>query len=544
MNKTETINLAGIVFHIDDLAFQELSQYLISIRRHFENSPGRDEIIMDIEGRMAEIFQGKITDKKQVITLDDVNEAIGILGRPQDFHDEEPEQDEKNAGQNENRKRRRLYRDPDERVLGGVCSGMGYYFDIDPVWFRIGFIGTFFFSGPLIYLVAWFIIPLARTTSERLDMKGERVNISNIEKSINDEFKHIKNRFRRVRDDMKQKMYDKNVKENIRRKSSRFGEFMEELFSHGLRGLVLFFGIIMLAIGVAMLISFIISLTASSAVFMSSGFGWEIVSLPSFLSVFVTSVSQANLAIIGLMIVVGIPLLAIIWGSVRLVFGIHNKIKAIRYISSAIWFAGFMLLAYVSVHTLIDFKENAVVRNYFDIREPASDILYVQAIEQCPNIKEPEENISIHGWNAFISNDIKTAYIKPFIDIKKSESEHFEIQVIRSANARTYDEARRRASALKPDIMQNDSLIVLEKCIPIINDLKWRKQEVIIEFYVPVGKSIQFDQSWEGIRMTENGDQNTFELDRPGRIWKMTDTGLRCLNGRDTIPEVQPAISD
>jgi hypothetical protein len=120
MKKTVSININGIFFHIDDNAFLTLDNYLDSIRRHFEGSEGQDEIIGDIEARIAEIFQTRINDQKQVIAIEDVNEVISILGKPEDIGGAEVP--ENGNTPKDRRKRRRLYRDADNRILGGVCQ--------------------------------------------------------------------------------------------------------------------------------------------------------------------------------------------------------------------------------------------------------------------------------------------------------------------------------------------------------------------------------------------------------------------------------------
>lgn len=197
MKQTYSINLGGIVFNIDDDAYKQLRSYLHQIEAHFANEEEGREIMADIESRIAELFQERIKGGKQVIDMKDVMDIKSILGNPDEFGDQE------NGTSGSSRKKekfgpsgyRRIYRDPDNRILGGVSSGMGAYWQIEPWIFRIIFlIFVFGFVGPVIYLILWIVIPEAKTAAQKLEMKGEPVNISNIGKTVKEEFQNVKDR--------------------------------------------------------------------------------------------------------------------------------------------------------------------------------------------------------------------------------------------------------------------------------------------------------------------------------------------------------------
>ena len=133
MKKTNTINLGGIIFHVDEDAFTQLQNYLNAIRSYFPKSDGQEEIIADIESRIAEIFQEK---KISIITIAQVDDVIAIMGKPEDYGD--GEHDEKITKPHEKKQRiRKIFRHPDDKILGGVCGGLGAYFNVDPVLFRL-----------------------------------------------------------------------------------------------------------------------------------------------------------------------------------------------------------------------------------------------------------------------------------------------------------------------------------------------------------------------------------------------------------------------
>lgn len=186
MNKTVTINIAGFVYHIDEDAYFRLDSYLNAVRGSIQEE-GEDEIISDIEARIGELFSERIDQQSGVIRMALVDEIINIMGKPEDYiiSEDQPNQQQMYASIKQPKK---IYRDGQKRVFGGVCSGLGHYLNVDPVWIRIIFILLLFLYGTsiLIYFILWIIIPKARTTSEILEMQGEPVNISNIEKRFKD----------------------------------------------------------------------------------------------------------------------------------------------------------------------------------------------------------------------------------------------------------------------------------------------------------------------------------------------------------------------
>lgn len=188
MKKTLTVNLAGSVYHIDEDAYVLLDNYLNNLRYHFRKDDGAEEIVRDMEARIAELFTEYIREGKQVITIENVEAVISRMGKPEDLNDNADGKDREDMGGE--RAARRLFRNPDDRILGGVASGLAAYFGWDVVWVRIVLIlaGVWIHGLFLVYLIAWIIIPLARTATEKLQMRGEPINVSNIGKTVTDGF--------------------------------------------------------------------------------------------------------------------------------------------------------------------------------------------------------------------------------------------------------------------------------------------------------------------------------------------------------------------
>ncbi|MCU0461807.1 MAG: PspC domain-containing protein [Bacteroidales bacterium] len=190
MKITLSINLGGWSFNIDEDAYAELKRYLKTLEVHFATEKSSAEILSDIEARIAEIFRSRLKTYKQVITMEDVRYAISILGTPEDFSNESTSASDKFASPGYHR----MYRDPDHRIIGGVCAGMGAYWNIEAWLVRIIFIILAMMGGLgiLIYLVLYIVIPEAKTTAQKIEMKGEPVNIHNITESVKKEFKNVR----------------------------------------------------------------------------------------------------------------------------------------------------------------------------------------------------------------------------------------------------------------------------------------------------------------------------------------------------------------
>jgi len=277
MKKTININLAGFVFYIDEDAYEELQKYLKNIKTYLGNTEGREEIIDDIESRIAELFSEK---QKQVITLIEVSEVIEVMGQPEDYMSED-ETEQKTSYKSSNK---RLYRDPDSTVLGGVCSGIGHYLSIDAIWIRLIFLAMVW-SGVsiLFYFILWAIIPKAETTAQKLEMKGKAATFSNIEDYVRKGYENVKDDFK----DVDFKGAGEKAKQGASGFFALLGELISKLFSA--LGKVLSFianilgkllGVIILITTVALIIVLTVSFIIGS--FIDINIGNDLLSMPGF----------------------------------------------------------------------------------------------------------------------------------------------------------------------------------------------------------------------------------------------------------------------
>jgi phage shock protein PspC (stress-responsive transcriptional regulator) len=174
MNKTISINLGGYFFHIDEDAYQKLTRYFDAVKRSLSYE-GRDEIVKDIESRIAELFQERLQNEKQVVGIKEIDEVISIMGQPEDYKIDEDSSSNFNADYSSRSysNTRKLYRDKDNSILGGVLSGLGHYLGVDPLWLRIIMVILFFGfgTGLLIYIILWILVPEAINTNQKLEIK-------------------------------------------------------------------------------------------------------------------------------------------------------------------------------------------------------------------------------------------------------------------------------------------------------------------------------------------------------------------------------------
>ncbi len=209
MNKILHINVGGYPFSIDDTAFEKLDHYLNSLNKHFERSEGCDEIMQDIETRIAEIFQERLAGRG-VVSLSLVEQAINIMGSPEAFGaewsaEENTEQrEQKTTSEWGIKTGKRLYRDPQDAKIAGVCAGLAHYFGIqEVVWVRVAFAVGIFAGGftiPL-YIILWAATREASSPSDRLAMKGEPINVQNIARKVEEEIDKITDNFESWREE-------------------------------------------------------------------------------------------------------------------------------------------------------------------------------------------------------------------------------------------------------------------------------------------------------------------------------------------------------
>ncbi len=533
MKKTVKVNIGGFVFYIDEDAFEILQNYLDDLNSRFANSDEGKEIIADIEIRIAEIFQERINDLKQVINISDVESMIEIMGKPEDYTEGETEEDENPKTKTSHRSHhtRRMYRDPDNRVVSGVCGGLANYFAIDPVIFRIIFVLLFFVIGPfnlLLYFILVISTPYAHTTAQKLEMKGERVNVSTIEKTIREEFEHVKENFDQFRSSKKTK------------------EFIKQSGNSTVHGLNFFFRIFAIVFGIIFIITglgFLLAMLTSVAFnFNFFSWGWHNAHAWPFFSDIFSNSTTFILAIISLGLIIGIPILGLIYTGLRMVinFKANNKIIILSALSA--WFIAVIIFAVLSVSEISNFRTRTNFTQIEILDEQIFDTLYLQTVNnedfssEYSNIEEEDFNdnhvffddneFRIGNFGLIEVGGEQKYYGIPRLDVEKSRSGKVEIELNYRARGNNRREARLNAENIDYQFEQKDSLILFDQIFTIENNKKWRKQELWITVKIPENTVIFLDKSMRNIIYDIDNVHNTWDGNMIDDYWIMTKRGL------------------
>jgi phage shock protein PspC (stress-responsive transcriptional regulator) len=529
MKKTLTINLSGSVFHIDDDAYEKLHAYLTKITRHFGNDDDAKEIVADIEARIAEIFTEKIKNGGEVINIAHVDEVIVIMGTPEAISNEEQEKERVSEKKVYRTRGRRLYRDPEDRVLGGVCSGLGAYFSIDPVIIRIIFVLVFFFpigSSVLVYIILWIVVPKASSTAQRLEMKGEEVNIDNISKSIKEEMQDVKENFRNYRSNP----YYTQSRSGI----NEVGRVLLAIFKVLGTILLVIIGIPILFVGVILLIVLFSLLFASTHVLgvlpFSNGF--------NFMDFLYTPGATVTWFTIGIALVIGIPLVMLIYAGLKMIFRIKSHNHIFGSVFAGLFVLGLFILVISGSKTLGEFSKQATVTTHEVLATP-SDTIYLSANSASGDIDLEsiiDPDLNFKRFRVGTLNGKEVLIGKSELRIERSDNNQTELVISKTSRGLNMEGARQNATDVPFNYLVKDSLVNIQSSylLPKI----WRNQRVNLKMKVPVGKTIYLDESLKSILNDVDNTSDTWDQDMVSKYWTMKSEGLTLVNR--AIPNDKP----
>ncbi|MCK3685949.1 PspC domain-containing protein [Maribellus sp. YY47] len=517
MKKTFTINISGTIFHIEDDAYEVLQKYLINLKNHFGADEEGKEILADIEARIAEIFSAKSDNDKNVITLEWVNEVIQTMGTPEDFAEEEGE-DESTAY--EAKRKRRLYRDPEHRVLGGVCGGMGAYFNMDPVILRIIFVVLFIATSGVAlpaYIILWIAVPKATNTAQRLEMRGQEATVKNIEKSIKEEVKEVKESYKKFKES---DTYSKG-----KRSVEGAGDVVYNVFKVILKVFVIVIGVILIISGFFGLLGLISSMVIGHSFVSSWPLIWSPeVYVPDIMNYFVEpGIVSFGMVLLGLLI--GIPLLALLFVGVKMVFRFKSNNAAIVLSMIGAWFVALIVLLSVSATQLKHFKDRSSITTSQVVDCDSCRTLYLNIAD---NKYEDYTKLDadIEGFNVYVVNGEEVFVGEPQLDVVRSGSDEFVITVKSVSRGSSRDQAKENSQSVVYNYTATDSTIVFDPYFFLGEGDKWRNQEVYITVKVPEGKTIYLGEGMQEIIHDIENTTNTWDKDMIGKFWEMKPEGL------------------
>ena len=582
MKQVININFHGQVVPIEVSAFELLKQYTDSLSRYFAAEEGKEEIINDIESRIAELFQERLKQGATCITDDDVNAIIKSMGRPEEFDAEEDngpsaynggaklaggQQSQQNTGSGSTHKR--LYRDENDKVIGGVCSGLANYFGLDPIIVRIIFVVIFgitflayiilwlvvpssssaeiggprkklfrdpddkiiagicsgignyfgvnawvpralfllpflsfvfnwghgmgfmdfpsflrigFSPGSLIvYIILWLVIPAAASTAEKLEMKGEKVDLNSIKNSVMEEMKGVQQKAEKIGKEAKTfaeekgKVMSKEISSVTKRGSRSLGDiivFLVKAFAYFIIGCV----------GFALVIALFALAIASIGIFPLKDFllkdGW-----------------QNILAWGTLLFFIAVPVIGVITWIIRRLAKAKGSRKIIRFSFISLWIIGWVCFITLIAMISRDFKSvNDIVEYPVTLANPTVSRLEITGPDDIINKNNRNRWLTFSPFLNVTDEDTLLVNNVHF-RIVKSSNDSFQVSIIKLANGNTRQAAKDLAFLIEYTPVQKDSVLQIPAGIAIDTKHKFRNQHVIITVSVPVGKKIKIDQS-------------------------------------------------
>lgn len=606
MKKIININLSGRVIPIEDSAYEKLQSYIESLRRYFANEDGRDEIINDIESRIAELMSDKVRKGTTAIVDADVEEIITSMGRVEDFEaaDKETASTESaqasaasssqqsntsytNTSTETKKERGRLYRDTSDKFIGGVCSGIAAYMNVDPAIVRIlfaiitfggfglgflaylilwivlppkdleGFSGKRLYRNPddkviggvagglaayfgkkattirlifaapiifsilmgilntdnwqndfivvpnivfgsltgtffLIYVVLWMVLPEAHSTYEKMEMRGEKVDVNRIRQNVQEGMDGMKDRMKGWSEEVKEsaKNFSDKAKEFSGTRGKAFAAEVNETMRSGGRGLGHVIGVLFKAFFLFIAGTIAFSLFVALIALLFGGIAWWPVN--NFLW---TSKWQQIYAWGTLIFFLIVPLIGFIIWVFRRITRTKSRNNYLGWTFGALWTIGWIAAILLASSVTKDFREYEHINTPITISQPAKGKMIVA-------VSSPElEYTGRFGWMNdggstgwdLSSDTLKLSTVE--FDIKASADSFYHVTMKKYSFGRSETEALARAEKIQYSLISRDSVLDLANGYVIDKDSKFRGQHVEIEIQIPIGKKIRFDES-------------------------------------------------
>jgi len=538
MKKTISSSIGGIVFNVEEDAHAKLSAYIDAISASLKDSEGHDEIMADIESRIAEIFQQKLSNYKQVVTLTEVDEVISIMGDPEDFGapagTQTKQQDYNTSGNQYGYSgRRRVYRDTDDKVISGVCSGLAHHFGVDPIWLRLAFGLSIFIGGfgIILYILLIVITPKARTAAEKLEMMGEPVDVNNIRKKMEEEMDNFKKKVKDFGNDFKSGRTGDRAKD--------FGKDMGDFFASSGQGVGHVLGGIIKTILIAIsifvsviigivLIALIISVT--SGVHIQTGNHHEIFySAHSLFDMLAVTGAMRDTLVIGILLFLGIPLLALIMRFSRVAAGRRQPFQWFTITAGILWSISWVLMIIGIAGVFSHFSVNGFTRSDVKVNPsiPAK-MLYVKmdnkvfADNNFEGISVGNNAFELDSLNVYISDESELRQ-NPSLCIEQSPDSNYHLIVTKIARGVSKAEADEYIDGIDYSYVNRDSTLVLDPYFTIELTKGWRKQKLDLSLEVPLNKSVDLPEGIDHIlckAMHHKGQHIG------GSKWTMSQAGL------------------
>jgi phage shock protein PspC (stress-responsive transcriptional regulator) len=513
MDKTININLGGSLFQVDEEAFLILRDYIQSINNRFRNVQGGPETIEDIESRIAEIFNSK-KGVAGIITRQNVEEMISIIGKPEDF-DSDSDTGYTQAQASQVASPKRLYRNPHDTVIGGVCGGLGAWLNTDPVLFRVIFVITAFFGliGLFVYLVLWIAVPKADSDQKLREMYGSTMyDIRKQGGYLNTSYKNYNN-------------------SGLNEVVNATGKVLYAI----LRIFLIVVGATLLVTGFLVILAFImIFVFKIPGSFSNHGVDFPLYYVPDLLN-YIFSPEAAPWIYALSAIVLILPMLALIYWGVKMIFWFRARDGWFSLVAFLVWVLAAGALSIILFNEGISFAESSstTARNILPKNPKTLYIVTRNSIDDL-NVRD-EFVIPDDSYRIFVADDDRNIYVNPGLKISVSESDRTEVEVRKRSSGRTRRDAARHAESLVYEYENRSDTLLLDEYFMIPSERKWAADFVTINLTLPEGTVVYFDKWTAGLldnrtRIEGFGYSRNYQ-DRADQIggmyWIVTEDGLK-----------------
>ncbi len=510
MKKIININVGGFAFVIEEQAYEIFNTYLEKLRANLGNGEDTNEVMNDIEMRIAELFKEKLAATgKEVVELIMVDEVISIMGKPEDFGDAE-EKVKKEHHHHESKKR--LYRDPEEKMLGGVCAGLGNYFGWDPLPLRIIFVVMFFGFGTgfLVYLVLWILVPEAKSTSDRLRMQGKPVNVDTIKQRFNDFAGDIEN------------LGSKENQKKIKNAANSFGSKVENMFIDFGKAVGKIFGAILMIVGVTLFVVYVRFLIMGSTSIPESA-GEEF--FFNNRDLFFDRELDYYFLVWGALTLVALIIYSLVTSGAEMLFNIKMRVKPLKYLFIVISVIATCAIIYGVTNVSRNYSHDEEVTKKYEL-SVLNDTLSL-AIMKDDVFNDKATSIDTDNYELIKVNSSKIIFGYPTIRVKLSETGKNYFEVEKYATGARNIKAIENCEAIDYPVIIDTSKLILSPVYSTSRKTKFRSQEVQVTLYLAKNVVLQNKENMK--RIFDPYESYLFNEDdwKDVEMYRMTEQGLK-----------------
>jgi phage shock protein PspC (stress-responsive transcriptional regulator) len=527
MNKTIIININGTVFHIEEQAYELLKEYMTDVKRHFFNSADSLEITTDIENRIAEMFTEILSrENRQAIIDQDVAEVIEQMGSVKDFEyaEENGPTGFAEPAYTHGHSNRRLFRDPDDHLIGGVCAGIAKYFDVQAVWIRLAFALAFTLAGTgfFLYLILLLIIPKAATRADRMAMKGEPLDLQGFKRNFEAELSTVGGRLNDLRHEARPLVY-------------RTRDFISDFFHH-LGVFIKGSGkIIIKLLGIAIILSCIGGVIAVIVgLVVTWVFGEPFFSLPD--SFFNYHFINQVIAAIALLVI--IPLTTLIVVTASAIFNTTSLNRSAGFTLLIIWISALIVFAYHGSRVAAEFRDSAGFTQTINLKPNAKQTYYLQLNESMFFTAEDSSRLHIKTEfkNMVLTDDNDNDGFEQHtvnIDIERSDVPYPVLVEEFTARGPNYENALSNARNTHYVFSQQDSVLKFDSRLRRLKKNQWHNEEVRLTLRIPLNATVMVNEKMKRyinnyVDINACFPEGTSHNDSDNAPFIMTTEGLKC----------------